>query len=101
MPVESWTRPEDVPTLAADAIAQIDAVLTRLDVAGREAFWASVAKCYNTPYNDPKPRQLVRVDGIAVTEHGTAADDEPPAADLASLAAFPQPAAYGSEHHAV
>lgn len=100
MPVESWTRPEDIPTLAAEAMVQIDAVLTRLDAAGRDAFWASIAKCYNTPYNDPKPRRLARLDGLAAPDHGLVAGDERPVADLASLAAIPHPAAFGSEHHA-
>ncbi|WP_375409557.1 hypothetical protein [uncultured Methylobacterium sp.] len=99
MPVESWTRPEDVPTLAAEAIVQIDAVLTRLDAAARDAFWASIAKCYNTPYNDPVPRRLLRVDALAGTD-GLPAEDEPPVADFPSLAAIPHPPAFASEQHA-
>jgi len=58
MPVESWMMPDDVPGLAAQAMDRIDAVLARLGEAERVAFWASVRKCYNTPYNDPKPRAL-------------------------------------------
>ena len=100
MPVESWTLPEDVPTLAAEARAQIDAVLARLDAAGRDAFWASIAKCYNTPYNDPKPRRLLRVDVIAATDRLPMADDALPVPDLPSLAAIPLPAGIASEQHA-
>jgi len=58
MPVESWIVTDDVPGLAAQATDRIDAVLARLGEAERTAFWASVRKCYNTPYNDPKPRAL-------------------------------------------
>ena len=61
MPAESWIAPDDVPALAAEATALIDATLSRLPEADRAAFWASVRKCYNTPYNDPKPRALPRV----------------------------------------
>jgi hypothetical protein len=61
MPAESWIAPDDVPALAAEATALIDATLSRLPEADRTAFWASVRKCYNTPYNDPKPRALPRV----------------------------------------
>ncbi|GJE46978.1 hypothetical protein [Methylobacterium soli] len=57
MPVESWITPEEAPALAAAAIAEIDAALSTLSEAQREAFWTSVRKCYNTPYNDPPPRK--------------------------------------------
>ena len=100
MPVESWTRPEDVPTLAAEAMVQIDAALARLDAAGRDAFWASIAKCYNTPYNDPKPRRLLRVDVTAAADRLTIAEDAAPVADLPALAAIPLPPGIASEQHA-
>lgn len=58
MPVESCLTPEETPALAAQATALIDATLSRLAPEDRAAFWASVRKCYNTPYNDPKPRAL-------------------------------------------
>ncbi|WP_187273053.1 hypothetical protein [Methylobacterium sp. WL69] len=58
MPVESCLSPDDTPVFAAHATAHIDATLDRLGEAERAAFWASVRKCYNTPYNDPKPRPL-------------------------------------------
>ena len=58
MPVESWMNPEDTAALAAEATTLIDTVLARLPEADRAAFWASIRKCYNTPYNDPKPRKL-------------------------------------------
>ncbi|WP_431311025.1 hypothetical protein [Methylobacterium nigriterrae] len=57
MPVESWITPEETPALAAAATAQIDAILSDLSAAERDAFWTSVRKCYNTPYNDPLPRK--------------------------------------------
>lgn len=59
MPVESWMKPEDTEALAADAAALIEAALGRLAPCERAAFWSSVRKCYNTPYNDPAPRTLV------------------------------------------
>lgn len=97
MPVESWTRPDDIPTLAAEATAQIDAVLGRLDVVEREAFWSSIRKCYNTPYNDPAPRKLVRLDQPVAAERR--AEPAPravaaamPPVDLAALAAIPHAA---------
>ena len=40
------------------------------------------------------------VDGLAAPDHGLVAEDEPPVADLVSLAAIPHPAAFASEHHA-
>ncbi len=58
MPVESCLPPEETDALAAQATALIDAALGRLPPEARAAFWASVRKCYNTPYNDPKPRPL-------------------------------------------
>ncbi|KQU01017.1 hypothetical protein ASG60_18970 [Methylobacterium sp. Leaf469] len=61
MPVESWITPDDTPVFAAQATDRIDVALARLGEAERAAFWASVRKCYNTPYNDPKPRRLPTV----------------------------------------
>lgn len=58
MPVESCLMPEETPALAVQATALIDAAMSRLTPEARAAFWASVRKCYNTPYNDPKPRAL-------------------------------------------
>ncbi|ABY31677.1 hypothetical protein [Methylorubrum extorquens] len=58
MNVESWITVEETPALAAEAMAVIDARLARLTDAERGAFWASIRKAYNTPYNDPeKPAQ--------------------------------------------
>jgi hypothetical protein len=57
MPVESCITPEEAPALAAAATAAIDAALSGLSEAQRDAFWTSVRKCYNTPYNDPPPRK--------------------------------------------
>ena len=58
MPVESWITPDDTAVLAAQAMDRINVTLTRLGEAEQAAFWASVRKCYNTPYNDPTPRLL-------------------------------------------
>ncbi|MCJ2008509.1 hypothetical protein [Methylobacterium sp. J-092] len=55
MPVESWTKPEETPALAATATAMIDAALVGSGLA-RDAYWAAVRKGYNTPYNDPQPK---------------------------------------------
>ncbi|MBX9934301.1 MAG: hypothetical protein K2Y56_22755 [Methylobacterium sp.] len=96
MPVESWMQPDDVPALAAVAKDRIDLALSRLDEAEREAFWASIRKCYNTPYNDPKPRTLVRSEVLEAPQPCTA-PIAPSASDLASLAAMP-PASLAPEH---
>lgn len=83
MPVESWMTPDDTAALAAEAVTQIDAVLDRLTVLERDAFWSSVRKCYNTPYNEPTPRQAE------------------PAIELAvPMAAIPVPASFAAENHA-
>ena len=55
MPVESWTKPEETPALAATATAMIDAALVGSGLS-RDAYWAAVRKGYNTPYNDPQPK---------------------------------------------
>ncbi len=108
MPVESWMKPEDAPALAAEATARIDAVLTRLPEADRAAFWSSIRKCYNTPYNDPKPRALPVRDvkeATATRPHvGTSLRDlpladavvVPPDVALGALLSAP---AFGSEAH--
>lgn len=98
MPVESWIAPDDVPALAAEAKVQIEAALGRLDEAERASFWASIRKCYNTPYNDPKPRKLVRGETIAAPPVAVAA--VPPLdSDIAALVAMAPPAGFGPEHH--
>ncbi|MCJ2036362.1 hypothetical protein [Methylobacterium sp. J-068] len=110
MPADSWIAPDDVPALAAEAIARIDGTLSRLTDTDRDAFWASVRKCYNTPYNDPKPRALPRVRDLApdlapVAPEPQAAQAEAStglgAALSAALAAIPVPGAFPSEAHAV
>lgn len=53
MNVESWISVEETPALAEAAMAVIDARLARFTEAERLAFWASIRKAYNTPYNDP------------------------------------------------
>jgi hypothetical protein len=98
MPVESWIAPDDVPALAAEAKARIDAALCRLDEAERASFWASIRKCYNTPYNDPKPRKLVRSEVVAARPAGVAT--VPPLdSDIAALVAMAPHAGFSPEHH--
>ncbi|WP_246733428.1 hypothetical protein [Methylobacterium sp. BTF04] len=113
MPVESWMTPEDTAALAAQATSLIDATLSRLPNSERDAFWASVRKCYNTPYNDPKPRALPglqtaqsavikpavitapAVERSPIPMHQVAA----PRVEVA-MAAIPVLPAFGSESHA-
>ena len=71
MNVESWITVEETPALAAQATALIDARLARLTDAERDAFWASIRKAYNTPYNDPakpaQPKPVEPAPGAAAT----------------------------------
>ena len=108
MPADSRIAPDDVPALAAEAIQRIDAVLGRLTDTDRDAFWASVRKCYNTPYNDPKPRPLPRAPEVEKTAPEQALPVGAPGADgnlgtvlAAALAAIPMPAGFAPEAHAV
>ncbi|WP_132255882.1 hypothetical protein [Methylobacterium segetis] len=80
MPLESWITPDETDALAAAARAQIDAALTGHPSTDREAYWASVRKAYNTPYNDPAPRKRPAVEIPA------------PPADLPRPADLPSPA---------
>ncbi len=67
MVVESRITPEDTPALAAAATAMIDAHLARFSETERAAFWASIRKAYNTPYNPPeKPAKIVQVTPVTV-----------------------------------
>ena len=108
MPVESWITPDDTPALAAQAAAHIDATLARLTPAERTAFWASVRKCYNTPYNDPKPRALptTRVVAQVLAQQSPLSplpDLERPRLDLPSVAmpvAAMRGPGFGTETHA-
>lgn len=108
MPVESWMTPEDTAALAAQAMSLIDASLSRLSDQERDAFWASVRKCYNTPYNDPKPRALPRLQTAepaaikppVITTPVIERSPMPmPQVEMA-MAAIPVPAAFGGESHA-
>ncbi|RZK88077.1 MAG: hypothetical protein EOO66_18760 [Methylobacterium sp.] len=93
MPAESWIAPDDVPALAVEATALIDATLRRLPEADRVAFWASVRKCYNTPYNDPKPRALPRVRMPEFSESSESSEATGPAStESATLSALAAPA---------
>lgn len=53
MAVESWITPEETPALAAEATALIDLRLAHVSEQARAAFWTSIRKAYNTPYNTP------------------------------------------------
>jgi hypothetical protein len=86
MPVESWISQEETPALAAAAVSQIDAALSRLTPQERDAFWSSVRKCYNTPYNDP-PSRRVSVAALAET--------------TVALGAIPVGPTFAAEAHAV
>lgn len=86
MPVESWISQEETPALAAEAVNQIDAALSRLTPQERDAFWSSVRKCYNTPYNDPPSRRTA----VAPSEETSVA-----------LAAIPVGPSFAAEAHAV
>ena len=55
MKCESRITLEETPAFAAAATALIDDRLARLGEPARSAYWASVRKAYNTPYNDPAP----------------------------------------------
>ncbi|RVU15324.1 hypothetical protein [Methylobacterium oryzihabitans] len=47
--------------------AALNAALSRLPPAEREAYWASVRRCYNAPYNDavPKAARAAAPDALA------------------------------------
>lgn len=59
MAVESWITPEETPALAAEATALIDTRLAPLGERERLAFWASIEKCYNRPYNHAVPDAVI------------------------------------------
>ncbi|ACL58252.1 hypothetical protein [Methylobacterium nodulans] len=42
----------DLKSLEAAGEAALNAALSRLSPAERDAYWASVRRCYNAPYND-------------------------------------------------
>lgn len=88
MPIESWTKPEDAPALAAHATAMIDAALVGTPLA-REAYWAAVRKGYNTPYNDP-PRDHAahRLNAVATPAGMAEATPEAPPLPVAAMAAM-------------
>jgi hypothetical protein len=98
MNVESWITVEETPALAAQATALIDARLARLTDAERDAFWASIRKAYNTPYNDPakpaQPKPVEPAPGAAPTAVEIHLPEIDPAIDLpaAALAAAALPA---------
>ena len=106
MPVESCLSPDDTPVFAAHATAHIDATLDRLGETERAAFWASVRKCYNTPYNDPKPRALPRAQVPLAEPAAREAPCAPPPVEPAPLSALAAavlatlPGAFTTEPHA-
>ncbi|KQT49996.1 hypothetical protein ASG52_07920 [Methylobacterium sp. Leaf456] len=70
MNVESWITVEETPALAQAAREAIDARLALLSDTDRDAFWASIRKAYNTPYNDPvkKPAAPQPIEPAPVVE---------------------------------
>jgi hypothetical protein len=48
--------PADLQGLEAAGEAALNAALSRLSPAERDAYWASVRRCYNAPYNDAAPK---------------------------------------------
>jgi hypothetical protein len=87
MNVESWITVEETPVLAQAAREAIDARLARLSDTERDAFWASIRKAYNTPYNDPvkKPAAPKPIEPVPTVELHLPEVDLPAAA-LASAA---------------
>ena len=100
MPADTWIAPDDVAALAADAMARIDETLSRLAETDRDAFWASVRKCYNTPYNDPKPRALPRAQ-VPVSEAAAPVVEPAPVSALAAVVLSVLPGAFPAEPQAV
>lgn len=90
MNVESWITVEETPALAAQATALIDARLACLTDAERDAFWASIRKAYNTPYNDPakpaQPKPVEPAPGAAPTAVEIHLPEIDPAIDLPAAA---------------
>ncbi len=88
MAVESWITPEETPALAEAAMAVIEGRLSRISAAEREAYWASIRKAYNTPYNPPVSKRAAKAAQVSVIDIAT--DAVPPisiqAAALASSA---------------
>lgn len=96
MPVESWTKPEEAPALAATATAMIDAALVGSGLS-RDAYWAAVRKGYNTPYNDPQSK----AEPQAKTEpEGTPASAPQPAVRIDLGETTPLPVAAMAAHNA-
>ncbi len=60
MAVESWITPEETPALAEAATAMIEDRLSRFSKPERDAYWASIRKCYNTPYNPPASKRTAK-----------------------------------------
>ena len=87
MPVESWTKPEETPALAATATAMIDAALVGSGLS-RDAYWAAVCKGYNTPYNDPQSKTELQPKTEARST-AASAQQPPVRIDLAETASLP------------
>lgn len=83
MPVESWIAPEEAPALAAAASEMIDGILAARGDLGRDVFWATIRKAYNTPYNPPEPKKSVSASKPEVV---TVRLDETPPLPIAAMA---------------
>lgn len=88
MPIESWTKPEETPDLAARATAMIDAALVGTGLAP-DCYWAAVRKGYNTPYNDPPRQRAERPAASAAADSAgdLAADPAVPPLPVSAMAA--------------
>ncbi|TXN20542.1 hypothetical protein [Methylobacterium sp. WL9] len=90
MAVESWISPEETPVLAEAATAMIEDRLSRFSKPERDAYWASIRKCYNTPYNPPASKRSAKAASVEVSVIAISSVDLPPievqAAALASSA---------------
>ncbi|GLS46033.1 hypothetical protein [Methylobacterium brachythecii] len=91
MAVESWITPEETPALAEAAMAVIEGRLSRISATEREAYWASIRKAYNTPYNPPASKRSAKTAQVSVIAIST---DALPAIEVqaAALAASALPA---------
>lgn len=88
MVLDSWITPEETPDLAAEATAVIDGRLARLTEGQRLAFWASITKAYNTPYNAKAKQEPVVI--VTTRDETVVPFHELPIAAIAASALAPE-----------